>query len=1417
MSPSYPYQARALMRFKAQDGQFVLGNNQLVTVTGQTDDEGDWLDVTNEEGGSGSVPAGFLIEVEPAEAHQEAHQEIQQPPQPIPVPVPAAVPQVPSPDPPKPPSDPVESVKTPAQPHPVDIPAPIAKPSSNDPITPKPISDSSPNVQTTPPTSKTSSLVPAASDDLQSSQSSLTPSKAPPTPTAKPNTLRDRIAMFNKSGPAASSPPPAIRPKPPIARKPMNIPPPAPPIDAARDTPPSSTTATNQDDSARSTEQTGMSAADAEESVKAGGSLKDRIRLLQQQQQQQQQATTGEPASTVPKPKREWKRPVAAPSDEPNPLAANLPSAQQEASSPGEKIADPDSEAVPIATDVDTAVTGDEADEAARRRKIAERMAKLGGAKMGFGLPGPGLPPKPSLPQQSSEGSIQTADEPPVEEFSAVAPERIVMPTIPKRAAPPRRKAPAPSKSPAALETPLVDQPKPPTTPDDQAAPVQEDSLPQEKDHGELLPVDDSSALATEPSINVPQSSDTHHPEPSDRSTEDVSVQSQENTVAEQLPDDSGQSVEDVSVSSEKDPLEEDSALDHQVHRQDDPSNAHTQVAREDITTSHPSIEPDLPTQVPLEHVQPGEPSSHQATTEDVGSGRPSLDREAQSTEEDPHTSGLSSLKQVKEYPVSSTPHQTNASLDHEEPLHESMTNHVSSPRPPSPTRSDEPEEHSQAQPPPVPARSDSFANSATGPRTRTPSLNSEAEPHVTDVQPDSRPLSAEPVSCAPTAPASVSHGADSDVEGEIPAPYSPNAESARIEVPADPTPAEETIKEVELPNEASDKAAAKYAPGGDEDEEVARRQRIAERLAKMGGRSMMSGATPRRPLPEPPVARTTPIAHEQNSDAVDASEQQPEVITDHNQSESLPVDDTEEEDDEAARRRRIAERMAKMGGRSMMGGMMPMFSQQSSGGAANATRNAPTAHNSTSPAQPTRALPPTAPTQEKSNSTDSYSSPPSRAAPVPTIPDLTDKSEDSPPIPPNRPRNSSTSHVEREGTSPARSPATMSPHRPRIPNAYNSPQRASSLSKGSLAQSADEPLPNPADDYNETTHNAPYENTELLSRTPPKRHIPQLPTASPVISDEGAVAAQHNLGEHGELGSDTGVDPTLDEEHMYEEPPEDLESEETGHPVPIHHQLSRMDSFKARDLDIASERWWRSRPVVPPASVTSLDDVLIRLQGTPSLTKGITISQYELIVIRDDYSKTIINVKFGDNPEDESLTELTQKHYPPPEPYEISKLQSISHSLGPQIVSRAKAKEDEKGFKGVEGSSFVKTIVQSLGNALEPVGSTFGQVIYHCNVIHDAKGSQPEIHVHDDIRPGDILASYGASFKGKGIGHNSMNLGSLINPHLGVISENDIKKNKLKAFGVHNGKVELMSYRLDELKSGSIVVYRVLDKAYLD
>jgi len=1215
-----------------------------------------------------------------------------------------------------------------------------------------------------------------------------------------------------------------------------------------------------------------MSAADAEESVKAGGSLKDRIRLLQQQQQQQQQQQSGLTSdSSLPasKPKREWKRPPPPPTDELHPISIAPPPGPQEIPGAGETtIADPKNEVAPSSAEVDTAsaeVTEDD-DEIARRRRIAERMAKLGGAKMGFGLPG--LLPKPSLPQHSSDGSSQAPEEPQAEELSALPPERIVMPTIPRRAAPPRRKAPTPAKSPSALDPPLEEQPPPVTTPDEQTQPLLKDCLPQKDNNEEDRPVPDAaSSLTIEPSGNAIQSSDANPPEPSYSSTQDMSVQSQESLASDQLSEEPVQDFEFVPIPSEKDPEENDSAPENLLHEEKDLSNepAH---ARQNTISPSSSVEPNSPPQLSHEIDHSGSGFDHQLAAQEVPLIHPSLDQVVPSSQTAPHTSGLPPSDRDEEERVSSyPPHESDTLLDPEEPVHDSME----IPAPPSIPILNPLEEHvSELTHSPT-----TLTHQPSEAETQTHALSSEADPGPTAYKTESLPHSPELASFASSAPRSespmVNSSAqraddDNEVGSEAPAPRLLDSQSSDTQVNEEPVPvqaASATIPEADLTGDVIEKAVVDRPPTDDEDEEVARRRRIAERLAKMGGRSMMGGASPHRPLPELPAVQSTPISQEEPSDTIETSENQPTVATEDNQSASPQVDMNEtEEDDDAARRRRIAERMAKMGGRSMMGGMVPMFSQQSAGSAASPSKNPPTINQAPSPAQPTRALPP-AVDPPKSANTNSYSapSPPQRAVPAPTIPEPTGRPQESPPIPPNRPwiaspavhpsnRSSTDSylapsppqrvapvptfpdHTDKPQESPpippnrperthsTHSAAGVSPHRPRIPNAYSSPKRSSILSQSSLTRPADDHPASPVEAYSETSHNAPSENGHSVACTPPTRSVPHLPTASPsalVIPEERMDHAGITFRRHGEPESNTGLDSTFDSERQHEAVPDDSESEAYPPVLAQQHEQARMNSFKARDLDIASERWWRSRPVAPPSSVTSLDDVLIRLQGTSSLNKGITISQYELIVIRDDYSKTVVNVKFGDNAEDESLTELTQSHYPPPEPYDISKLQALSHSLGPQIVSRAKAKEDEKGFKGVEGSGFVKTIIQSLGNALEPVGSTFGQVIYHCDVIHDSKGSQPEIRIKDDVRPGDIVASYGASFKGKGIGHNSMTLGSLLTPHAGVVSENDIKKNKFKAFGVFNGKVELLSYRLDELKSGSIVVYRVLDKAFLD
>lgn len=469
---SYPHSAAALMRFKAQDGAFTLTKGQQVTVLGEADDDGDWLKVKDADGAEGTVPSGFLtaIEGEPATA-EEAPAKAQEP-------------------------------------------APVAPPMQEEQKAVEPLSP--------PPAQAAPAPAPAAAAAASAAPAA---SKSPPPPAAKPSGLRDRIAMFNKptSGAGAGGgAPPAPRPKPPLARKPM--PAPAPPVASSLP----ETTSEAPASQAEKFGSAGMSAADAEESVRAGGSLKDRIRLLQQQQQQAAQqaaqdaagAGAGEPAA--PKPKREWKRPAPPPTEEgaaspPVPMGMRLPTSPPTSTksstiplAPGDEDLTPQSEsAMPppadqagLPTSGETAEAAgaegeapreltEEEEEAARRKRLAERMAKLGGARMGFGMPPMGAPPprqaapprQASLPATEPDAAEQ-ADEPvarpipmpgmsqssatstggsdagsatlsppaqPARSLSPGAttksPATVAMPAVPRRTGPPRRKPPAPVRT----------------------------------------------------------------------------------------------------------------------------------------------------------------------------------------------------------------------------------------------------------------------------------------------------------------------------------------------------------------------------------------------------------------------------------------------------------------------------------------------------------------------------------------------------------------------------------------------------------------------------------------------------------------------------------------------------------------------------------------------------------------------------------------------------------------------------------------------------------------------------------------------------------------------------------------------------------------------------------------------------------
>jgi len=120
----------------------------------------------------------------------------------------------------------------------------------------------------------------------------------------------------------------------------------------------------------------------------------------------------------------------------------------------------------------------------------------------------------------------------------------------------------------------------------------------------------------------------------------------------------------------------------------------------------------------------------------------------------------------------------------------------------------------------------------------------------------------------------------------------------------------------------------------------------------------------------------------------------------------------------------------------------------------------------------------------------------------------------------------------------------------------------------------------------------------------------------------------------------------------------------------------------------------------------------------------------------------------------------------------------------------------------------FIAEALSLVSNALPPQSpGEYGILIY----------AQTAAQVHTrltDILPGDVVMLDAAKLKGyKGLHTYSMSAGEGA-PCMGVVSEFDVKKLKLKALQanqrVGQATVESVSYRLEDLKSGTIKVYRV-------
>lgn len=445
---TFPYQAIVITRYKSPPGTPPVLLLQDDHVTIQSGDE-DWLTGTNAEGKEIVIPASLVEKIEGSEVPdikgndvQESSAEqiggnlAQEKQSDKEVVAPSDVESSTS-------STNTPAIIPPVAVSPVVVEGPTAQPISSSPSSALPTEKST--ITSTPlsPISTTPTSIPHPSPTLTSSLAAspqIIKSIAPDAP-AKPMSLRDRINALNAAGAGALSPssaplPPVPRPKPTFSKKPFVTPASSTPTESTSpSTTPSmiSTQSTSSPlsissnlpstASTSSSIKSAMSAEDAKSSIGAsGGSLKDRIAALQGLKLDSAVAQIPTAPGRAPK---IWKRKEVEPEPEVL-LESELPvgkdeSVKEETEKDTEINKELDLDPTPTIEEAErsdtTAILSpteptstspiepnltDEEEEAVKKAALVQRMASLGGQRVGM-----------------------------------------AMPALPKRAAPPRRKAPA--------------------------------------------------------------------------------------------------------------------------------------------------------------------------------------------------------------------------------------------------------------------------------------------------------------------------------------------------------------------------------------------------------------------------------------------------------------------------------------------------------------------------------------------------------------------------------------------------------------------------------------------------------------------------------------------------------------------------------------------------------------------------------------------------------------------------------------------------------------------------------------------------------------------------------------------------------------------------------------------------------------
>ncbi|SPQ25280.1 07e56a69-45eb-4dfb-a5b5-ea579eceeae4 [Thermothielavioides terrestris] len=257
----------------------------------------------------------------------------------------------------------------------------------------------------------------------------------------------------------------------------------------------------------------------------------------------------------------------------------------------------------------------------------------------------------------------------------------------------------------------------------------------------------------------------------------------------------------------------------------------------------------------------------------------------------------------------------------------------------------------------------------------------------------------------------------------------------------------------------------------------------------------------------------------------------------------------------------------------------------------------------------------------------------------------------------------------------------------------------------------------------------------------------------------------------------------------------------------------SMESSFVANDIDLASQSGWWLQPNGLPPQLHGRKDIFFESEESSAADPhqgGKTIVTRDIYVLYQDYSQTVITVRF--NPQDPSDVHLEQRHEPPPRALRQDQLEQSYERFGRAIGEAAASKKDTIVGDGTP-QALVYELLRPFKDALLPVGTrAYGALVY--SNLANASTTQ-----NDEIRPGDIVSIRNAKFQGK---HGPMHAKYSVEvgkpDHVAIVAEWDGTKKKVRAWeqGRESKKVKVESFKLDDLRSGEVKIWRVMPRSWI-